>query len=385
MNIQALRPTPFYCAAPVGFALAVALLAAGCAPAAPSPTQPPAAPKPAPPTAAPQPKAAAPEKAPAKPPGPPVTLKVASGVGLFRSGLDIGIARDHYKQQNLEIDLVSLETGPDQLPFMASGQLDIVLTGPSSAHFNALAADIPVKFVASCGNSSPTGREGNVLLVARKDLYDSGQLKELKDLAGKRIGIPNLQSKGYVDAWAFTEKAGLKLTDVTLVAPMAFPEMIVGLANKAIDAAITLEPFVTQGISQGAAVVIGGDEQIMSRRQGCAVAMGERLVKDRELGKRFLRGYLGAVRDYNDAFFKNQGKPDIVKIMVEKYPVKDPALYDRMYPFSIDPNGFVNTESIELDVRFYKAQGLLTAEPNVKTLVDPTLAEEVVKELGVYQ
>jgi NitT/TauT family transport system substrate-binding protein len=318
-------------------------------------------------------------------PAAPASLKVASGLGSYRAGLDIGMERGYFKQENLDIEIIPLQSGPDQVPFLASGQVDALFTGPAATHFNALAADVPVKFVAPCASSSPDAKVGNLMLVVRQDLYESGQVRSVRDLAGRKVGIPNLESKAYVDAWAWLDRAGLKLTDVTFVAPMTFPEMAVGLANKAIDGAITLEPFVTQGIAQGSAIFLVGDEAIMPLRLGCAVAFGEKLVKDRALGKRFLRAYLRGARDYNDAIFKDKDRAAIVQILVDKYPVKDPAMYDRMMPLYIDPNGRINTESLEMDVRFYRQQGTLTAEPSISKLVDTTYAQEVVAELGVYQ
>jgi NitT/TauT family transport system substrate-binding protein len=356
------------------------LLAVGCAPAAPStPAAPPAAP---PSGAAPQPSGGSTQ---AQTPPAPASLKVASGLGTYRAGLDIAIERGYFKAENIDVEIVPLQSGPDQVPFLASGQVDALFTGPAATHFNALAADVPVKFVAPCASSSPDAKVGNLLLVVRQDLYDSGQVRSVRDLAGRKIGIPNLESKAYVDAWAWFDRAGLRLTDATFVAPMTFPEMAVGLANKAIDAAITLEPFVTQSVAQGTAVFLLGDEQIMPLRLGCAVAFGEKLVKDRALGKRFLRAYLRGARDYNDAIFKNKDRAAIVQILVDKYPVKDPTMYDKMYPLYIDPNGKINTDSLEMDIRFYKQQGLLTAEPSIPKLVDQTLVNEVVAELGVYQ
>ena len=58
--------------------------------------------------------------------------------------------------------------------------------------------------------------------------------------------------------------------------------------------------------------------------------------------------YLQAVREYNDAFRKNDPalRPEIVSILSKYTTVKDPALYDRMQLAGLDPDGEVNVESL---------------------------------------
>lgn len=315
--------------------------------------------------------------------GAPTTIKVAAAVAPIRAPIDLAVERGFFAAEKIAIEYVPIQSGPDQMPLLASGKVDVTLTGPAATHFNALAANVPVKFVASCGNSSGDGKVPNLVLTVRKDLMDSGQVKTAKDLAGRKIGIPNKESKAYVDAAAWLEKAGLKLTDATFVAPMTFPDMLAGISNKAIDAAITIEPFVTLGAARNASKLLTGDNDIMPNRLGCAVIFGQRLVSDRDLGRRFLRAWIKGARVYNDGIFKSNGRADVIKLMASKYAVKDPAMYDRMLPFPIDPNGRLNLASIELDLKFYREQGMLTGDVQTARLVDTTLAGEIAAEPGI--
>jgi NitT/TauT family transport system substrate-binding protein len=317
--------------------------------------------------------------------GAPTVIKVASAIAPIRAPIDIAVERGFFAAENITVEYVPIQSGPDQMPLLASGRVDVTLTGPAATHFNALTANVPVKFVASCGNSSSDGKVANLMLTVRKDWMDSKQVRSVKDLAGKKIGIPNKESKAYVDAAAWLEKAGLKLGDVTFVAPMTFPDMLVGISNKAIDAAITIEPFVTLGAAKNVSTLLTGDNDIMPNRLGCAVMYGQRMVTDRELGRRFLRAWIKGARMYNDGMFKSVGRAEIVKLMVDKYAIKDAAMYDRMAPFPIDPNGRLNLASIDLDLKFYREQGLLTGDVQAARLVDTALAREIVTALGEYK
>lgn len=311
------------------------------------------------------------------------TIKVAAAVAPIRAPIDIATERGFMAAEGLSVEYVPIQSGPDQMPLLASGRVDVTLTGPAATHFNAMAADVPVKFVASCGNSSSDGKLANLMLTVRKDLMDSGQVKSVKDLKGRKIGIPNKESKAYVDAAMWLKQAGLKLSDVTFVAPMRFPDMLVGISNKAIDAAITIEPFVTLGAMKNASKFLIGDNAIMPNRLGCAVIFGQRMIQNRDLGRRFLRAWIKGARVYNDGMMKSIGRAELIKLMVQKYPVKDAAMYDRMPPFPIDPNARLNLASIELDLNFYKEHGLLTGDVKTADLVDTTLAKEILAEPGI--
>lgn len=159
--------------------------------------------------------------------GAPTVIKVASVPAPIRAPIDIAIERGFFATEGITVEYVTVQSAPDQMPLLASGRVDVTLTGPAATHFNALAANVPVKFVASCGNSSADGKVANLMLTVRKDWIDSKQVRTVKDLAGKKIGIPNKESKAYVDAAVWLEKVGMKLTDVTFVAPMTFPDMLV--------------------------------------------------------------------------------------------------------------------------------------------------------------
>ncbi|HLY66035.1 MAG TPA: ABC transporter substrate-binding protein [Chloroflexota bacterium] len=380
--------------------LAAAVLMAGCSSAAPASSPPATSPSPsvaAAPASAPASTAAKPSAATsaapaaskpaagsASPSGAATKLTIAGAQIVPRAGIDVGVAHGYFKQENLDLDIVPLQSAPDQVPLLATGKVDAGITGPSATHFNALAANVPVKFEAPCGESSPDGKVANLTLMLRKELHDNGQVKTVKDLAGRNIAIPSVDSVGYATVGGLLEKAGLTLNDVKLVTPMAFGDMLPALANGKVDAATVTEPFITQSIQKNIAVILSGDNDVMPLRLGCIVMFGQRLVDDKQLGLRFLRAYMRGVRDYYDAFFENKNKPEIVKILVDAYPIKDPSMYDQMLPTYIDPNGKMNLDSLRLDVRFYKQAGLVKADPNIDALVDTSIMQQVISELGTH-
>ncbi|MEA2491091.1 MAG: NitT/TauT family transport system substrate-binding protein [Acidobacteriota bacterium] len=315
----------------------------------------------------------------------PVHLNVAGAPIVPRAGIDIAIDRGYFAEEDLEIKLVEIQSGPEQMPLLASGQVDATITGPASTQFNALAAGIPVKYVAPCGSSSADGTVPNLILNVRQELFDKGQVKSVKDLRGLKLGLSNTESKAYVDAVALLKSGGLSIDDVEVVAPLTFPEQAAGLASGAIDAGLTIEPFATLSAEKKEAVVIGGDNDIMPLRLGCALMYGARLINDKALGDRFMRAYLRGVRDYNDAIFHDKGKAEMVEMMTSLYPVKDAAMYDKMLPNYIDPDGQMNPESLELDLSVYVEKGHMKPGAKLGDILNTTYVEDAVQKLGPYK
>jgi NitT/TauT family transport system substrate-binding protein len=314
----------------------------------------------------------------------PVVVKVASGQGVYRAAVDVGMARGYFDAENIKIEIQKISTGPEQVPLMASGQIDVAFTGPSAAHFNALAAGVPVRFVAPCGTSSPDSKVPNGVFMVRKALFDSGEVTSVKDFAGHKIGTPNKQSKGFVDLVTLLKKEGLSEKDVEVVAPLSFPDAAAALAGGALDAAFLVEPFATLGKMKGEAVAVAGDNDIMSGRLGCVLAYGKQMIENKELGDRFMRAYLRGARDYQDAFFKDKGKAEIVAIEIGVTPVKDASLFDKMAPNYIDPNGEINPESLKLDIAVYLEKGYVRNAPDLAEVLEAGFSERAVASLGRY-
>ncbi|MGH7485632.1 MAG: hypothetical protein ACREMY_08530, partial [bacterium] len=64
------------------------------------------------------------------------TIKVAAAVAPIRAPIDIGLERGFFAAEKMAIEYVPIQSGPDQMPLLASGRVDVTLTGPAATHFN---------------------------------------------------------------------------------------------------------------------------------------------------------------------------------------------------------------------------------------------------------
>ena len=66
------------------------------------------------------------------------------------------------------------------------------------------------------------------------------------------------------------------------------------------------------------------------------------------------------LRDYNDAFGEGIGRADVAQILAKHTTVKDLALYDRLIPAGLDPDGRLNVAGIRDDLALYGRLGCIT-------------------------
>jgi ABC-type nitrate/sulfonate/bicarbonate transport system substrate-binding protein len=160
--------------------------------------------------------------------------------------------------------------------------------------------------------------------------------------------------------------------------------MITALSNKAIDAALMIEPFVAIASRRGVGVRFMGVDDIAPDFQIAGIIYGPEFVaKQPEVAKRWMVGYLKGVRAYLDAV-DGGGNKDEVFNALKKHTTgfADPsALAGVVYP-GFSPDGYLNLQTIQSSIDWYAEKGLLKAKPKVSDLVDYQYLEYALGRLG---
>ena len=358
------------------------------APPAATATKPPAEPtKPAPagtPTAAAKPAAATPTaaaKPAAKPLDPPVTVKIGGTGSLTEAYLYIADAKGYFSQEGLKAEFLNFQTAALMVAPLGTGELHVGGGTPSPGLFNAIARGIPLKIVADRSSSLP-GR-ANLAFLVRKDLIDSGAVKEPSDLKGKTIAINAKGSSTEIALEKALEKGGVKWEEINLVT-MPFADMLSALGNKAIDVAVDLDPFNAQAVAQGLAVRWKGEDEVYPNHNTSVLLMGKFAQDNPEAARRAVTAYVRGIRDYVNAFEKGVNKQEIISILTKYTTIKDPALFDKMAIIGVDPDGRINAQSIQADHDWYFAKGLMQQKVEMSKVVDNQYLDYAAERLGKY-
>ena len=312
-------------------------------------------------------------------------------VGIVNASSDAGFLiadrKGYFKQEGIRAEFVVFDSAAKMVAPLGTGQLEVGAGSASAGLYNAVARGVDIKIVADKG-STPPGYGFQPLLV-RKDLVDSGRFKSLKDLKGMKIAGSAPGSASTSTLNEALKKAGLNYHDVERVF-LGFPQHVVALQNKAVDASMTTEPSATRAVQSGAAVRVMGDDEIYPNHQLAVVLYSADFIKAKpDVGRKLMRAYLKGVRDYNDALkdgrLAGPNAEEVIRILTEATEIKDPAIYRAITPNGCNPNGHVHMPSLRNDLAFYKSDKQVEANVTVEQVVDSSFVDWALKELGPYK
>src|SRR5690625_3589542 len=98
-------------------------------------------------------------------------------------------AKGYFEDEGIDVNLENVKSGQDAIPLAASGQIDVVAAGFAAGFFSAIDTGLEVTVVGSMGVTGPEDEEPASALVVSKELYDSGEVTEIADLEGRKIGV----------------------------------------------------------------------------------------------------------------------------------------------------------------------------------------------------
>ncbi len=314
--------------------------------------------------------------------------KVTVGIVNAVSDGTLFIAQDkgYFAKEGIDADFVEFDTGAKMVAPMGAGQLDVGGGAASAGLYNAVGRGIRIKLVADKA-TNVKGAPFQSFLV-RKALIDSGAVKTLADMKGRKVAITGA---GGSDASVLNEamkSVGLTYDDVEKVY-LGFPQHAPALQNGAIDGSITTEPTTTNIVALGAAVVLTGNDAFYPNAQTATIMYSsDFLDKRKPVAARFMKAYLRAARDFNDALVGGKltgpGGEELIAILAKHTVIKNPDVLRAMTMHGVNPDGTLNVDSLKKDLAFFKQTGDVTDKVEVEQVLDLTVAAEAAKELGPY-
>jgi len=312
-------------------------------------------------------------------------------IGISRTISDVGYyladAMGLFRAEGIEVSISGFNSAAQMIAPLGIGDLDVGGGTVSAGFYNAVGRGILIRIVADQASMKPG--YGYSSLMVRKDLVDLGRYRSFADLKGMKVAIA---APGTGTASALNEalkKGGLSYNDIEVVY-IGFPEHLAAYKNKAIDASITNEPTMTRAIDDGAAVRVAGNDVIYPDQQTAVMFFSDDFIKNRrELGERFMRAYVSAVRVYNDALqegrIAGRGAEEVIDVLTKYTGIKDAGVFRRLTPNWVNPDGEVNMASLRKDLAFFRELGLIEKKDiTVERVVDNSFVTAAVAKLGRY-
>ena len=301
----------------------------------------------------------------------------ASGAGFY-----IATEKGYFADYNIEVEFAQFSNSDDMLPALAAGEVDIAGGVSTASFFNAIAQGIDVKIIADKGHNVPG--KSYFTFVIGNHMVD--EIKDYADFKGKKIAVSSHNS---IDEYIFEEMithAGLTKDDVEFVLMSDFGSMLGAIDGETIDAALNIEPLITQGIENGFHVRFGDATDYAPESQIALVLGSPNFMNvEKDVSLRFMAAYLKGVRDYNDAFMKGINQDEIIDIMTKHTAMKDPELWKKVHVTGLDPDGKMFTEDIYKQYDAYKANDAIRGEVDLEKAIDTSITEEAVEVIGEYE
>lgn len=292
----------------------------------------------------------------------------------------LAVERGYFAEQGLAPSVERFDTAAQMVAPLGAGQLDAGAGSPAASLFNAIGRGLPLRIVADNARVAP-GRS-HLALVARPDLLSGGVLRDYADLRGRVVAVNARGAGAEVQLARALALGGLSLADVDL-REVPFPDMTAALANRSLDLAITIEPFLALGQARGVFEVFRYAGDYYPDQQIAVLLYAPHFAEQPDVARRFMVAYLKGLREFDDAFSRGIGREAVVDVLVRNTVVRDPALYDVLIPHRVDRNGAVNREAIAADLDWYAANGYLAGpRPDLDRVIDLSFVDYAVSVLG---
>ena len=299
----------------------------------------------------------------------PVKVTVGQVPALLSSPLYIAQDKGYFSEAGLEVEFIDTWQASDMLAGIASGNIDIGTGGVGSALMNAINRGLDVRIVAPLHTERPPL---STPLVVRKELWDSGQVRSVADLRGRRVSLNSKASGTAYWLHASLATGGLTPNDVD-VQILSFPDAVVAMANGALDAGLVGEPVATLAERNGTIVRLAEDFPVDDFQVTAVYYTGQFADQQRPAGEAFLRAFLRGARDLEGSGYRSLENLQIL----EKY-TKTPVdvIAAGRVPYH-DPEGRVDVQDFQQLHDFFMREGELTfTQPlDMAALVDPSFAE----------
>jgi NitT/TauT family transport system substrate-binding protein len=311
------------------------------------------------------------------------SVKVGSVGGLSDAGIYLAQAYGYFSKAGITVDQQLSTSAPPLMQALAVSQLDVAGISLTPGLFASQGMHIELRIVGD-KQSYLNGFSG-MRLIVRPNLVQRDKAATIAALRGKNVAIAAKGSVSYFLLDRALASVKLSLRDINLI-ELTYPNMFPAFTTGAIDAAINLEPFLTQTLIAGAAKHVSSMVEFApgGRMTNVPLVYSEKFAKNRALAQAFFTAYTRGVRDYNDAFTKGKDKERVIGIMARAAKL-EPGVVRTSYPFGLDPDQRVTSGAFDEVQHFFAREHMLETPAHISDLVDTSFAEAAIASLGHYK
>lgn len=180
-----------------------------------------------------------------------VKIRVGHFPNITHSQALVGLADGTFQKalgDKVTIEKKLFNAGPAEIEALLAGEIDLGYIGPVPAVNGFVKSRGGLQVIAGATNAG-------AVLVVRED----AGIKSIKDLAGKKVAVPQFGNTQDISLRKVLSDAGLKSVNkggTVDVRQVENPDILTGFANKELDAALVPEPWGSRLVKNAGAKVL---------------------------------------------------------------------------------------------------------------------------------
>lgn len=280
-----------------------------------------------------------------------------------------------FKQEGLDVEFVKGKSSSEGLLMLLQGAVDVYEGVVSLAILNAAAQGREVKLVAG-STFYVKGSKFAGIVFLKKNVTGEDAPSLVKSVKGAKIGVRQIGSLNTFILERIFEKNGAHLDTDNLVLFPSFALLAMALQNGAVKAALLTEPFITELKERQEIVAIYSADECPDK-QAAFLIFGPNLLKDREAGVKFIKGYLRGWEQYK------QGKTKRNIAILKKHTGFAEEQLEKMFWAVINPDAVFHKEQwIFADqMPEFVNKKMIDKAIDPESLVDPTFLKKAQEQL----
>ena len=309
-----------------------------------------------------------------------VPLTIATVPSVPSASTYLALDKGYFRDAGLDVTVERINSLSKALAFVATNRIQVAQGGISAGYFNAVAQGLPI-VMALEGGSTPLYH----LILVHPELAD--RIKVPADLKGRRVALSAPGSNAVYELGMMLASAGLRIKDVD-VKYIAFSQMAVALANRAVDAALMVAPFTEVAVEQKIGVPWIDPEPFVKplpMTNLAYIASVDWIGQNRDVARRLFVALARAGRDYCQAYHRGPNRAEVIDSLVANRIVSDRDMLDKMQWQARNPNGTFSVASLLSMQAFFKQEGIIDREVAAERLADTGFAEAAARELGPFE
>jgi NitT/TauT family transport system substrate-binding protein len=172
-----------------------------------------------------------------------LTVKIGAVPTIDYGVIKVGEAQGFFAKQSVKVQITNVDGGPSVVTGVVAGQYDVGWTGYAPVLLAVAAGNSGLRLVSNIGLWGAKGDNGGILV--RKD---SG-ITSFAGLAGKKVATNAPRSVLSLTTLAAVAKGGGDSRKMELVT-LPFAQIAKAVADKQVDAGVTVAPYRTKGLQQ---------------------------------------------------------------------------------------------------------------------------------------